>query len=83
MFMIYRRVKLHLPTIDMFMIYRRVKLHIPGSNSSLITTLKPKVKENLHKAATLLVYILQKRFFNKSCMFFTNVYCHVSHRDTK
>jgi len=71
--MIYRRIKLHVPTINMFMIYRCIKLYIPRSNSSLITALTPTVKENFRKAAMLLFYILQKRFFNKSCVFFEHV----------
>jgi hypothetical protein len=53
----------------MFMIYLHTKFRIPSSNGSLFIAAKVKTKENVRKAAMLLLYILQNNCLIKSCIF--------------
>jgi hypothetical protein len=46
------------------------QIHVPNSDSSLVTDIKPKAKENIYMSIMLLLYNLTKYFFNKCSTFF-------------
>ena len=52
----------------MFMICVHAKFQVPSSNGPLVTDIKLKAREHFHIPRMLLLYILQKYFYNKSCI---------------
>jgi hypothetical protein len=54
------------------MIYRNTKFHMLSSDDSLLIAIKLNAKYTF-RAATILLYTLQKKYLNKNCIFFEDL----------
>jgi hypothetical protein len=57
--------------LSLCIIYHCTLFHMPGCGNSLVMTIKPKAKENIHSATILLFCILQKYSLNEYFIFFS------------
>lgn len=63
----------HTQRIEMFIIYHRIKLHIPSSSSSFTIAIKPKVKKKKLAFGHVGILHSTKTRLYKICMFFKHV----------
>jgi hypothetical protein len=63
--------------IFMFMIYFSIKYHLPNSRTLVVTSaVKPHARYRFHAAVILLLYVVQTKCCNKSCILFEDWLCH-------
>lgn len=58
----------------MFTFYFCVRVHIPGSSCSLITAIKPEVKEFFHACHVTVLHFTK---YLKICLFFENLLLYI------